>query len=67
MVGLVVAFSIASPFPPSDIFPLYEVERRERLNPVTPWPTMLRVRVRRQIDAETKSSCPATLADTEST
>lgn len=40
---------------------------RERLNPVTPWPTMLNVRVRRQIDAETKSSFPATLADTEST
>lgn len=28
---------------------------------------MLNVRVRRQIDAGTKSSCPATLADTEST
>lgn len=27
---------------------------------------MLNVRVRRQIDAETKSSFPATLADTES-
>lgn len=44
-----------------------EVELRERLNAGTPWPIMLNVRVRRQIDAETKSSFPATLADTEST
>ncbi|CEL03644.1 hypothetical protein ASPCAL04794 [Aspergillus calidoustus] len=34
---------------------------------ITPWPTMLNVRVRRRTDAETKSSFPATLADTEST
>ena len=36
------------------------------LNAVTSWPTILNVRVRRQIDAETKSSFPATLADIES-
>ena len=41
------------------------VEPREYLNPVTPWPTMLSIR--RQIDAETKCSFPAILADTEST
>ena len=69
-LSLLSAFSIASRFAPPDIFFLYdyyEVELRERLNLVTPWPTMLNVRVRRQIDAETKSSFPATLADTEST
>jgi hypothetical protein len=45
---------------------VYEVELRERLNPVTPWLTILNVRARRHIDAETKSSFPATLAGTES-
>ena len=51
------------------LYDYYEVELRERLNlnPITPWPTMLILRVRRQIDAETKSSFPAMLADTEST
>lgn len=49
---------------PHGVFFLDELD----LNPVTPWPTiMLHVRVRRQIDAETKSNFPATLADTEST
>lgn len=63
----VVAFSIASRFTTPEIFFLYEVELRARLNPVTQWPTMLNVRVLHQIDAETKCSFPATLADTEST
>jgi hypothetical protein len=63
----VAAFSIASWFTPLDIFFLYEIEIRKRLNQVTPWRTVLRVRVRRQIDAETKSSSHATLAGTEST
>ena len=59
MVGL-VAFSTASRFVPPNIF------LRKRLNPVTPWPTMLHVRVRRQTGAETKRSFPATPADIES-
>lgn len=43
------------------------VDEVEYPNSATPWPTMLRVRVRPRIDAETKSSFPATHADIEST
>jgi hypothetical protein len=63
----VVAFSINSRFAPPDIIFLYEVELRTRINPVAQCLTMLNVRGRRQIDAETKPSFPASLADTEST
>ena len=50
-----------------DIFFFYEVELRDRFDTTIPWRTILSAPVRHQVDAETKSSFPATLADTEST
>ncbi len=55
--------SFHPPFP----FHLHCLDVDCHLSIQSPWPTILHVRVRRQTDAETKSSFPAALAGTEST